>query len=188
MSHTITRIISSIAPIYDPIIEWFLHGEDKVRKRMAERIPDFERGLDIGCGTGTFLEVLRNKKSGELYGLDISKRMLRAAKRKHSGMEFLRGSALHLPFRDSSFDAVFSTMMMHHLTHEERVAALGEIRRVLRPGGAYYSLEFGEEGLDRIGRAVTGLGYLDESEAEGFEPMEKELWEKGLVWRALHRK
>ncbi len=181
-------MISAIAPIYDPVIEWFLHGEEKVRKRMADRIPDFERGLDIGCGTGTFLEALRKRGGGELYGLDISKRMLRVAKRKHRGMEFVRGSALCLPFRDSSFDAVFSTMMMHHLTHEERVAALKEIRRVLRPEGAYYSLEFGEEGLDRIGRAVTGLGYLHESEAQGFEVGEKEAWEKGLVWRALHRK
>ena len=187
MSHTITRIIAAIAPIYDPVIDRFLNGEAKVRKRMADRIPEFERGLDIGCGTGTFLEFMKSK-GGELYGIDISGRMLKVAAKKHTGIEFLRGSALHLPFRDASFDAVFSTMMMHHLTHEERTAALAEIRRILRPGGIYYSLEFGEEGLDRIGRAVTGLGYLDESELSGLEIEKKERWEKGLVWRALHRK
>ena len=187
MSHTITGIISAIAPIYDPVIDWFLGGETRVRKRMAEKVGDFQRGLDIGCGTGTFLSFLSGRNS-ELYGTDISKRMLKVAGRKHMDAEFIRGSALALPFKDASFDAVFSTMMMHHLTHSEREKAIAEVRRVLTPGGTYYSVEFGDEGLDRIGKAVTGLGFLEDRELKGFEMAEKGRWEKGLVWRKLHRK
>ncbi len=188
MSHLITRIISAIAPIYDPVIDRFLGGEAKVRRRMAGRVGAFNRGLDIGCGTGMFLSMLDKTSDGELYGLDLSMRMLRVAVKKHRGICFVRGSALRLPFRDSSFDAVFSTMMMHHLTHDERIRALSEIRRVLKRGGAYYSLEFGNEGLNTVGKAVTGLGFLDEKEADGFLPVEKETWEKGLVWRKLYLK
>jgi ubiquinone/menaquinone biosynthesis C-methylase UbiE len=132
--------------------------------------------------------VLSGKTDGQLYGLDLSARMLSVAVKKHSGPEYIRGSALCLPFRSASFDAIFSTMMMHHLSPDERKRALVEIKRVLRPGGTYYSLEFGREGLDAVGRAVTGLGVLEDRELGGFEMIEKDLWEKGLVWRRLHRK
>ena len=176
-----------MAPVYDPVIDRFLNGEMKVRRMMAERVDGFERGLDIGCGTGTFLSLLSGT-GAELYGMDLSKRMLRVAVKKHGEIEFLRGSALHMPLRDSSFDAVFSTMVMHHLSDKERKIALREIRRVLKPGSMYYSLEFGKDGIGMVGRAVTGLGVLDDSELSGFDILEKEAWEKGLVWRRLHRK
>ncbi len=188
MSHPITRIISAMAPIYDPVIDRFLGDERKVRKRMAERVGDFERGLDIGCGTGSFLFVLYERGKGELYGMDLSNRMLSVASRKHTGAELIRGSALHLPFKDASFDAVFSTMMMHHLTCKEREKAIAEVERVLLSGGTYYSLEFDKDGLTGIGKAVTGLGFLENSQLSRFEIKDEEQWEKGLVWRELHRK
>lgn len=179
MVHGITKFISFIAPVYDPVIDWFLGGETRVRGMMAERISPFKRGLDIGCGTGKFADMLREK--GEVYAMDISMRMLKRAKRY--GVEILRADALRIPFKSGVFDAVFSTMFMHHLTHEERISAMKEINRVLVDGGVYYSLEFGKEGLTRIGKAVTGLGFLEDHEIEGFDIEVKERWEKGLVFR-----
>ncbi len=180
-------IISAITPVYDWVIDRFLGGEMRIRKRMAEKVSDFERGLDIGCGTGSFMAVLRAMKSGELYGMDISRRMVRHASKKYGDTEFLVGSALNLPFGDSSFDAVFSTMMMHHLTDKERAIACSEILRVLRKGGTYYSLEFHRDGLTGTGKAVTRLGFLEDRHLEGFEMLEKESWDEGLVFRRARK-
>jgi len=184
VSHLITKILSAIAPIYDPVIDLFLGGELKVRRRFAERVAPFEKGLDIGCGTGTFLDMLRKEQpEAKLFGLDVSERMLERAKKKHPEIRFVKGSATDIPFPDGSFDAVFSTMMMHHLDETEKEKAVAEIKRVLVPGGIYYSLEFGETGLTITGRAVTGLGVLEDGHLAGFEMLEKEAWEMGLVWR-----
>ena len=183
MSHLITYIISALTPVYDPIIDRFLGGEMKVRKRMLERTGDFSRGLDIGCGTGKFLKIAHDSGIKGLYGMDISNRMLRTAARRYPYIEFLRGDVKSMPFKDGSFDAVFSTMVMHHLSEDEKMKAMEEIRRVLSNGGIYYSLEFHEEGLTFLGKAVTGLGFLEDEHLKGFEIIEKERWEKGLVWR-----
>lgn len=155
----------------------------KVRKRMLERAGDFSRGLDIGCGTGKFLKIAYDSGIKGLYGMDISGRMLRTAAIRYPYIEFLRGDAKSMPFKDGSFDAVFSTMVMHHLSEDEKMKAMVEIRRVLSNGGIYYSLEFHEKGLTFLGKAVTGLGFLEDEHLKGFEIIEKEKWEKGLVWR-----
>ncbi len=183
MSHLITRIISAITPIYDPVIDMFLGGERRVRAQFVERVAPFERGLDIGCGTGRFAAMLADAGKGAVTGIDVSARMVRYAMKHHPEIECRVGNALSLPFESGSLDAVFSTMMMHHLTDREKARAITEIHRVLGPGGTYYALEFGRDGLTLTGRAVTGLGFLEDSHLSGFDITEKELWEKGLVWR-----
>ena len=184
MSHLITRIISAITLVYDPVIDIFLGGEIEVRRRFVERVEPFQRGLDIGCGTGRFAAMLVESGKGEyVEGVDVSARMVRYARKRHPEIECRVGDALSLPFEDSSFDAVFSTMMMHHLTGGEKKEAAREIRKVLAAGGIYYSLEFSVEGLTLTGRAVTGLGFLEDSHLSGFDITEKEVWDKGLVWR-----
>ena len=183
MSHLITRIISAITPIYDPVIDIFLGGEGRVRARFMERVAPFERGLDIGCGTGSFAAMLVAAEKGDVAGIDVSARMVGYARKRHPEIECRVGNALSLPFDSGTFDAVFSTMMMHHLTDGEKLQAIKEIRRVLGPGGTYYSLEFGRTGLTLTGRAVTSLGFLEDSHLSGFDITAKELWEKGLVWR-----
>jgi len=184
VSHLITRVISAIAPIYDPIIDRFLGGEMRVRRKFLERVGPFERGVDIGCGTGRFAAMLANAgKGGEMEGMDVSARMIRYAERHHPGIRFRVADVRSLPYEDGEFDAVFSTMMMHHLTEREKGAAVREICRVLKQDGKYYSLEFNRDGLTLTGRAVTGLGFLEDSHLQGLEIEEKEVWDKGLVWR-----
>jgi ubiquinone/menaquinone biosynthesis C-methylase UbiE len=97
--------------------------------------------LDIGCGTGTLaLEAqARVGESGLVVGVDPAPRQLGRARAKATRhrlpVEFRLGVIEALPFPDGSFDAVLSTLMMHHLPDDLKRRGLTEIRRVLKPGG-----------------------------------------------------
>lgn len=100
------------------------------------RLPEpGKRVLDLGCGTGSLLQVLRcNWPQSELIGLDLSFEMLQVAGRKLGADAALcQGSAQQLPWRSNVFDLVISTSAFHYFRNPERV--LAEVKRVLRPGG-----------------------------------------------------
>ena len=59
-------------------------------------------------------------------------------------MHFQQGSCVQLPFEDASFDVVFSSLLFHHLTREQKLQTFAEIVRVLRPGGALYVADWGK--------------------------------------------
>jgi len=100
-----------------------------------------ENILDVGCGTGavTIPAKLRVGKNGGAAGIDPSAEMIAVARRKanRAGLEidFRIGVIESLPFPDGTFDAVTSSLMMHHLPEHLRVKGLTEIFRVLKPGG-----------------------------------------------------
>lgn len=99
------------------------------------RIGPGQRALDVGCGTGalTLAVAERVVPGGAVVGLDPNPDMLAAARRKGARVEWRDGRAEALPFADASFDAVVSQFAM--MFFDDRVAALREARRVLRPGG-----------------------------------------------------
>ena len=97
------------------------------------------RVLEVSCGTGTNLPLLREGVGGEglVAGLDISVGMLNRCRRKLRGKRvrarLLLGDAARLPFGDGSFHAVF-----HHggiAEFPNKRAAMAEMARVVRPGG-----------------------------------------------------
>jgi len=100
-----------------------------------------ENILDVGCGTGavTIPAKLRVGKNGGAAGIDPSAEMIVVARRKanRAGLEidFRIGVIESLPFPDGTFDAVTSSLMMHHLPEHLRVKGSTEIFRVLKPGG-----------------------------------------------------
>lgn len=90
--------------------------------------------LDVGCGTGTLLEVLRDRGGVRLAGIDLSPEMIRVAREKLGESVDLRvGDAEALPWENGSFAVVTSTISFHHYPHP--VQALREMRRVLVPEG-----------------------------------------------------
>jgi SAM-dependent methyltransferase len=110
----------------------------KLRKALGREPGRFERGLEIGAGTGYFgLNLLRAGVLGEAVATDLSAGMLEVMASSASGLglevETARCEAADLPFDDESFDLVFGHAVLHHLPDLE--GAFLEFRRVLRPGG-----------------------------------------------------
>ena len=112
----------------------------KLRKALGRRgLPAFDRGLEIGAGTGYFaLNLLLGGVLREAVCTDISPGMLAAlrANAEELGLEVetAAGDAERLELPDASFDLVFGHAVLHHLPGLER--AFGEFHRVLRPGGS----------------------------------------------------
>lgn len=89
------------------------------------------RLLDVGCGKGRYARVLLEQNpAARLIGLDISEQMLHCAP---SGVGKVSGIMTELPFGSASFDGVYATESLEHAVDIER--AIGEMCRVLRPGG-----------------------------------------------------
>ncbi|MFA5197461.1 MAG: methyltransferase domain-containing protein [Patescibacteria group bacterium] len=91
--------------------------------------------LDLGCGNGRVIDVL--KKYSVVYtGLDISKNLIKLAQKKYPEERFIVGDLLKTPFSDKEFDCVLSLATLHHIpSSEQRLNALKEIYRILKPGG-----------------------------------------------------
>mgnify|MGYP003591782057 FL=1 len=95
------------------------------------------RVLDLGCGTGRNLPLLAG--GTRPVGLDPCLETLRAARRRSPGTPLVLGAAERLPFRSGAFDTVVSGLVFCSVA--EPVRALGEVRRVLAPGGTLRMLE-----------------------------------------------
>ena len=94
-----------------------------------------QRVLDVACGTGALTVAVADRVSpgGAVLGLDANPEMLAVARRKHAEIEWHDGRAESLPYADASFDAVVSQFGL--MFFDDRIAALREMQRVLRPGG-----------------------------------------------------
>jgi len=140
-----------LTPFYDLVARW-LTPEAKFKRRLVEQagIRPGNRVLDVGCGTGT-LAVLIKQAHAEavVFGLDADPDVLDIASgkaaRAGTEIEFQLGFADRMPYADSSFDRVFSSMMLHHFKAGEKRRVLAEISRVLRPDGELHVADFGRD-------------------------------------------
>lgn len=110
---------------------WNIWAEFSIFK---DYIKDGDKVLDVGCGNGRILELLKDKKI-DYIGIDISEKLVELAKKKYPQNNFLVADTLNLPFPDNNFDKVFSVAVLHAIPSEEfREKALLELKRVLKPG------------------------------------------------------
>jgi len=93
-----------------------------------------ENGLDIGTGTGNLAGRLM-ARGAVMAGVDQSKEMLKQCARKFPGMETKLGNFLAIPYLESRFDFAVSSFAFRHLTEDQQVLAIHEMRRVLKPHG-----------------------------------------------------
>ena len=104
------------------------------------------RILDAGCGTGNYINTLRNRVQN-IVGIDLNEGMLKHANQKFHDdptVTLKRGSLTEIPCDDGQFDAVMCNQVVHHLADsdaENRFSRIqimtNEVFRVLRPGGAF---------------------------------------------------
>ncbi|GIW72802.1 MAG: hypothetical protein KatS3mg102_2344 [Planctomycetota bacterium] len=149
------------------------------------------RLLDVGCGAGYETALLwRIFRPALLLGLDLMPEQLARARRavQGSGARLACADVCRLPLRDGSFDAAFELGILHHVPQWRQ--ALGEIARVVRPGGVLCAEELHGRWValqDRLaGTSHPPAARFDWPafraglEAAGFEL----LAEQGLAWQA----
>jgi ubiquinone/menaquinone biosynthesis C-methylase UbiE len=129
--------------LYDTLANVFFFGRRRATFQAliaAVGVQPGQRVLDVGCGTGYFARLLCLSvgRDGLIVGIDPSAAMISYASRqtgRASNCQFQVGRVEALEFPAEHFDVVVSSLVMHHLPEDLRVAALEEMRRVLRPGG-----------------------------------------------------
>lgn len=104
----------------------------------AAGLPNAQRVLEVGCGTGAVLGSLVLPPAGRLHGLDIDRAGLELARQHAPQAELTAGDAHHLPYHDASFDVAFCHFVLLWLAEPQR--GLAEMCRVVRPGGAVLAL------------------------------------------------
>jgi SAM-dependent methyltransferase len=117
--------------------QWWYAGQRAIATALLEpalrdREPRRARLLDAGCGTGFNLLALAGL--GRATGIDLAPEALAFCKER--GVRAVRASLLGLPFADATFDAVTSFDVLYHAWVTDDRTAVGEMARVLAPGGA----------------------------------------------------
>jgi ubiquinone/menaquinone biosynthesis C-methylase UbiE len=109
--------------------------ETKIAKEITEKMGNGTI-LDLGSGTGYLsIEIARRSPSLQVYGIDLSRQMVKIARRHARGVDnarFVFGNAAKLPFKDNSIDLVISTGASHHWKTPRLV--FDECHRVLKTG------------------------------------------------------
>ncbi len=144
MSETIVRNqYDHLASVYDLRWKSYITNTLSFLKAWAE-ISQTDTILDVACGTGEFERLLLAEYSSQqIVGVDISENMLAIAKQKCSAypqVSFEIASASNLPFDNDSFDVIVSANSFHYF--DDPIAALKEMRRVLKPDGKVIILDW----------------------------------------------
>ena len=120
-----------------------LSGGNSVLWRIATvralNIQPGERVLDVAAGTGTSSKALA-RAGATVVALDFSPGMVAEGRKRHPDLEFIVGDAEALPFPPASFDAVTISFGLRNVSNPQ--VALGEMYRVLKPGGRIVICEF----------------------------------------------
>lgn len=187
----VKRVFDAVSPRYDLMNDLMSGGLHRLWKRFAVEILKLRPShtvLDLAGGTGDIAQLLVKRFAGRNRVLvsDINAQMLWRGRDRAldaglvAGLEYVQGNAEALPFASGSIDRVIMGFGLRNVTHKS--AALGEIARVLRPGGRVVVLEFSTvntpllaraydfysfQALPRLGQLVAGDGdsyrYLAES-------------------------
>lgn len=123
-----------------------------------------EKGLDIGTGTGN-LAGRFSDKGISIAGVDQSREMLAQCRSKYPKMETKLGNFLALPYVDSQFDFVVTSLAFHHITNEQQPLALEEMKRVLKPSGRICITDLMYESIEDRERYIKRLKQQGQEEA-----------------------
>jgi SAM-dependent methyltransferase len=109
---------------------------DRMLDAVGARVAPGEEVLDIGCGVGRLTRVLASR-AGSVTGIDISAEMVERARANVPEATFVVGDGTSLrPLPDAGFDGVVSLVVFQHIPEPAvTLGYVGEIGRVLRPGG-----------------------------------------------------
>jgi 23S rRNA (guanine745-N1)-methyltransferase len=146
---------------YDPLadeVDGIISNEIKSARADTATI------LDIGCGVGFYCGRLKKALTegclggrAEIHGIDISKPAIQKAAKKYPGIHFCVGSSFNLPYRDGSFNFVFSIFSPFEIAG---------LIRVLKPGGHILIVRPGENHLKELAELIYGKSEKQGNPAE----------------------
>ncbi len=180
MSDAIARLYDAMASDYDVLEPWYEHLYARMHAILDVALAPpsdgrHRRALDAGCGHG--FQTARLRAFGyETHGVDIAHALLALARGRIPAAALLRADVTALPYADASFDVISSCgSTLSYVSDPDR--ALGELARVLRPGGRLLLECEHKWSFDlawTVASALTGdsLGYGAS---------------RATVWRALRR-
>ena len=188
----VEEMFDNISPRYDLLNHLLSVNIDKLwRKRTIKKLKAFgpRKILDVATGTGDFAVAATKLGNVEIIGIDISEGMLSVAREKISKKQLdhqlsvQKADSENLPFENGLFDASIVGFGVRNFENLEK--GLGEILRVLKPGGVFFVLEFSKPAktpfkqiynlyfkhiLPAVGRLVSkdksAYTYLPESVSE----------------------
>ncbi len=124
--------------------------------------------LDLGTGTGTILRIIAKLSTSytQLFGVDLSMRMLKKAQEVKKDIRLVNANLLSLPFFDNSFDTIIMCFSFYWVLDKEKL--LDEIKRVLKFKGRFVLIEedfYSSETLpafSKIDKTLYSLAKLEE--------------------------
>lgn len=153
--------------LYDPVVRLTTReAAFKTALLSQARIQPGQRVLDLACGTATLTIAIRQAHpQATVIGIDGDPAILRQARAKaeRNGVEIQldEGMSYELPYADESFDRVLSSLFFHHLTRENKLRTLAEVRRVLKPEGELHIADWGLPQNALMKLASQGIVLLD---------------------------
>jgi ubiquinone/menaquinone biosynthesis C-methylase UbiE len=149
-----------LTPFYDFFLELLGYGKTQ-RTKVIDllNLKSADNLLDLGCGTGTLLILAKQRfPQIKMTGIDVDPKVLNIARNKTQKakleIEYLEASSGRLPFTDSSFGVVVSSLVFHHLPTAVKKQTIKEVYRILKKGGRFLLADFGK-------RAGIILNFLD---------------------------
>jgi demethylmenaquinone methyltransferase / 2-methoxy-6-polyprenyl-1,4-benzoquinol methylase len=159
----VRAMFSRLAWRYDLINDLMSLGMHRRWKRETVRLAlsgrTRPRVLDLCCGSGDLCFLAEGRGAGRVTGADFTLPMLAVARRRaaacSSRSRFVQADALALPFAAASFDVITISYGLRNIADIAR--ALGEMRRVLAPGGRAVVLDFGKPDNAAAGAIYRGM-------------------------------
>ncbi len=150
---------------YDHLVRAIVPGQPLLLATIIDYLPPHPRRiLELGCGTGILTAMVREEyPDAEITGIDLSPEMLKtaAAKPDLAGVEFL-AQDLRDAWPTDRYDAIVTSLCLHHVSREDRVTVACRALRALSPGGRFICGDIFRAGDDRE------------------EQMQREIWCRGM--------
>lgn len=134
--------------------------------------------LDAGCAAGRDSRII-HEKGKKVIGIDLSRELIKIAKKKSPEIQFIEGNFLNLPFEDNYFDGIWAhASLLHFESTDEVIKSLQEFYRVLKTGGGVIHISVKEKKdkkfnivIDSLSKHKRFFQYFTEDEMTGY--MEK---------------
>jgi ubiquinone/menaquinone biosynthesis methyltransferase len=152
----VRSLFATIADRYDFITRVLSYGQDrrwKARLIREARVTSSDVVLDLACGTGDIALLAKAAGARRVVGLDLTLRMLVLARNKGGDVPYVAGDMGALPITASSVSVVTTGYGLRNVPNLD--TAIGELARVVKPGGRVLSLDF-----NRPESAIVRWGYL----------------------------